>query len=230
MIVVNSVCGCAAGKARPGIAMALQHARRPDVGGTVFAGARHRSHRSRARVLRAVSALVAVGRAAAGRQAGVHAGAARHREPRRRGDRRDARRRRSTSTAEPSSRRTRSVGQLARWITSSCIGLRDPPDSDFDFRLAAPRVHLQVRIALQAIDRNERRAVARREPLFGAAIAAHFPRRANQLRELLVGGARRAAAAAGRCRARRRGRGTRGRRRSAGCDRTNGRTARWWTR
>ena len=39
MIVVNSVCGCAAGKARPGIAMALQHARRPDVVGTVFAGA-----------------------------------------------------------------------------------------------------------------------------------------------------------------------------------------------
>ena len=39
MIVVNSVCGCAAGKARPGIAMALQHATRPDVIGTVFAGA-----------------------------------------------------------------------------------------------------------------------------------------------------------------------------------------------
>jgi putative YphP/YqiW family bacilliredoxin len=39
MIVVNSVCGCAAGKARPGIAIALQHDRRPDVIGTVFAGA-----------------------------------------------------------------------------------------------------------------------------------------------------------------------------------------------
>src|SRR5213082_3347197 len=39
MIVVNSVCGCAAGKARPGVAMALQHARRPDVVATVFAGA-----------------------------------------------------------------------------------------------------------------------------------------------------------------------------------------------
>ena len=38
MIVVNSVCGCAAGKARPGIALALQHARRPDLAGTVFAG------------------------------------------------------------------------------------------------------------------------------------------------------------------------------------------------
>ena len=39
MIVVNSVCGCAAGKARPGIALALQHARRPDLAATVFAGA-----------------------------------------------------------------------------------------------------------------------------------------------------------------------------------------------
>ncbi len=39
MMVVNSVCGCAAGKARPGIAMALRHAKRPDVVATVFAGA-----------------------------------------------------------------------------------------------------------------------------------------------------------------------------------------------
>jgi putative YphP/YqiW family bacilliredoxin len=39
MMVVNSVCGCAAGKARPGIAMALQHPNRPDAIATVFAGA-----------------------------------------------------------------------------------------------------------------------------------------------------------------------------------------------
>ena len=39
MIVVNSVCGCAAGKARPGIAMAMRHAKHPDVLATVFAGA-----------------------------------------------------------------------------------------------------------------------------------------------------------------------------------------------
>jgi len=39
MMVVNSVCGCAAGKARPGIAQALQHKNRPDVLATVFAGA-----------------------------------------------------------------------------------------------------------------------------------------------------------------------------------------------
>ena len=39
MVVVNSVCGCAAGKARPGVAMALQHGVKPDVVTTVFAGA-----------------------------------------------------------------------------------------------------------------------------------------------------------------------------------------------
>ncbi len=39
MIVVNSVCGCAAGKARPGVALALQHGVRPDRVTTVFAGA-----------------------------------------------------------------------------------------------------------------------------------------------------------------------------------------------
>ena len=39
MVVVNSVCGCAAGKARPGIAKALQNKNRPDVVATVFAGA-----------------------------------------------------------------------------------------------------------------------------------------------------------------------------------------------
>jgi putative YphP/YqiW family bacilliredoxin len=39
MVVVNSICGCAAGKARPGIALALKHDVRPDKVATVFAGA-----------------------------------------------------------------------------------------------------------------------------------------------------------------------------------------------
>ena len=38
MVVVNSICGCAAGKARPGIARALQEEPRPDLVTTVFAG------------------------------------------------------------------------------------------------------------------------------------------------------------------------------------------------
>ena len=38
LVAVNSICGCAAGKARPGIALALSHHVRPDVLVTVFAG------------------------------------------------------------------------------------------------------------------------------------------------------------------------------------------------
>jgi putative YphP/YqiW family bacilliredoxin len=39
MVIVNSICGCAAGKARPGVAMALQHEVKPNKIATVFAGA-----------------------------------------------------------------------------------------------------------------------------------------------------------------------------------------------
>ncbi|HTG31407.1 MAG TPA: BrxA/BrxB family bacilliredoxin [Thermoanaerobaculia bacterium] len=38
MLVVNSVCGCAAGMARPGVRLALQGERRPDRIASVFAG------------------------------------------------------------------------------------------------------------------------------------------------------------------------------------------------
>ncbi len=38
LVVVNSVCGCAAGKARPGLALALRHGVRPDRLTSVFAG------------------------------------------------------------------------------------------------------------------------------------------------------------------------------------------------
>ncbi|NWL89679.1 MULTISPECIES: BrxA/BrxB family bacilliredoxin [unclassified Paenibacillus] len=38
LVVVNSVCGCAAGQCRPGVAQALQHAVLPDQLFTVFAG------------------------------------------------------------------------------------------------------------------------------------------------------------------------------------------------
>ena len=38
MIVINSVCGCAAGSARPGIRLALRHEATPDRVATVFAG------------------------------------------------------------------------------------------------------------------------------------------------------------------------------------------------
>ncbi len=38
LVVVNSVCGCAAGKARPGVTVALRHDKRPERLATVFAG------------------------------------------------------------------------------------------------------------------------------------------------------------------------------------------------
>ena len=38
MVVVNSICGCAAGRMRPAVRLALQHAVRPDKAVTVFAG------------------------------------------------------------------------------------------------------------------------------------------------------------------------------------------------
>lgn len=38
LVVVNSVCGCAAGAARPGVKLAVQGTKRPDKLATVFAG------------------------------------------------------------------------------------------------------------------------------------------------------------------------------------------------
>jgi bacilliredoxin len=38
LVVVNSVCGCAAGMARPGVKMALKHEKLPEKITTVFAG------------------------------------------------------------------------------------------------------------------------------------------------------------------------------------------------
>jgi len=38
MVIVNSICGCAAGRMRPAVRMALQNAARPDKAFSVFAG------------------------------------------------------------------------------------------------------------------------------------------------------------------------------------------------
>lgn len=38
LMITNSVCGCAAGKARPAVGMALRHSNRPEKVATVFAG------------------------------------------------------------------------------------------------------------------------------------------------------------------------------------------------
>ena len=50
MVVVNSICGCAAGKMRPGVRLALQGVTKPDQAITVFAGQdREATDRARAR-------------------------------------------------------------------------------------------------------------------------------------------------------------------------------------
>jgi putative YphP/YqiW family bacilliredoxin len=41
MVIVNSICGCAAGRMRPAVRAALQHLSRPDKVFTVFAGQDH---------------------------------------------------------------------------------------------------------------------------------------------------------------------------------------------
>ncbi len=50
MVVVNSICGCAAGKMRPGVRLALQNKVLPDQSITVFAGQdREATERARSR-------------------------------------------------------------------------------------------------------------------------------------------------------------------------------------
>lgn len=38
LLVINSVCGCAAGNARPGVKLAMEHSKKPEEVYTVFAG------------------------------------------------------------------------------------------------------------------------------------------------------------------------------------------------
>jgi len=57
LVVVNSVCGCAAGKMRPGVRMALQSAARPDHVYTVSRTG-PRSYRPGTRAFRGISAFI----------------------------------------------------------------------------------------------------------------------------------------------------------------------------
>ena len=51
MVVVNSICGCAAGKMRPGVRLALQHATKPDPGDHRLRRSGPRRHRARTQLL-----------------------------------------------------------------------------------------------------------------------------------------------------------------------------------
>ena len=78
MLVVNSICGCAAGKMRPGVRLAFQNKNLPDQAFTVFAG-QDREATERARtVLRRSSTDFSGYRDTARRQAGIPDAAFRH--------------------------------------------------------------------------------------------------------------------------------------------------------
>ena len=68
LVFVNSVCGCAAGNARPALRLALQHGVKPQQVVTVFRGTGPRRHRAGAAVLLGLPAEQPVDGAAAGRR------------------------------------------------------------------------------------------------------------------------------------------------------------------
>lgn len=88
MVVVNSVCGCAARNARPAVAMAMAHAVTPDRATTVFAGQdTDATERARGYFV-GYPPQLAEHRAAQGWRCRVHAGAPSHRGAQRAGNRR----------------------------------------------------------------------------------------------------------------------------------------------
>src|SRR4029450_6090942 len=83
-----------------------------------------------------------------------------------------------------------------------------------------PRVHFEVRVLAEVLDRHEAAALAAEGQAFlGTAVGALAPSGRDECGQLLARG-RRAAADEGRCRALRRGTGTTGRRPSTGYDRS----------
>ena len=87
MVVVNSMCGCAAGKARPGVALALRHSVTPGRRGDGLRRWRHRSHGAGAQLPRRAPAFVTFRRNPSRGPVAVHVGAASNREPDCRDDR-----------------------------------------------------------------------------------------------------------------------------------------------
>ncbi len=80
MIIVNSVCGCAAGRMRPAVRMAMQHGTRPDHVYSVFAG-QDREATDRARsYFTGYPPVLALDRNPARRQARLHAAASSDRD------------------------------------------------------------------------------------------------------------------------------------------------------
>ena len=121
--------------------------------------------------------------------------------------------------------------QAVSLLVSGRLDQRSPSAIRTHARLPAPRVHLEMRILLEGSHRNERSAIAERQPILGAAIGARLAMpcamsSANCRRRRAAAQRRRAS----RGRAQRTGTGTTAHRRSVGCDRRSCRTARSSTR
>ena len=143
LIVVNSICGCAAGKARPGIAQALPSGLKPGSSGDGVRRRRHRSHGACARILRAVPAVVAVGGADQGRQARLHDAAPRDRDEHGPDGIASAlQAARSSSTAPERTAALRAPHSAAHAALQHLA-------TQHVRQLSAPGVHLEVRVLLQ---------------------------------------------------------------------------------
>ncbi len=88
MVVVNSICGCAAGRMRPAVRAALQHSSRPEKVVQCFCRSGQRRDRAGSLLFCRISAIFSVDCAAARRQGGPHDAAQRHRTSRGGGHRR----------------------------------------------------------------------------------------------------------------------------------------------
>ena len=78
MVIVNSICGCAAGRMRPAVRVALQNSARPEKMFSVFAGTGYRGNGACSQLLYGLSAIIAVDCIVAGRQVDLHDAAQRH--------------------------------------------------------------------------------------------------------------------------------------------------------
>src|SRR4029079_14041444 len=76
LVVVNSICGCAARNARPAVAKAIRHEARPDQLTTVFAGQDMDAGQGAKRFFPRFRARPPPDRADEGRRGRLHAGAA----------------------------------------------------------------------------------------------------------------------------------------------------------
>ena len=79
MVVVNSICGCAAGRMRPAVRMAMQNSVRPDHAYSVFAGQEKEATERARSLFHGISAVLAVDRDSARWATRLHDAAARHR-------------------------------------------------------------------------------------------------------------------------------------------------------